>query len=122
MYILNKYLIINLSRISSAQENNAQPNDQVLTLMYKSYKSPSDLDSQISLPRSYTLPREFKFYRKARPRKTVRNDNFVASTNSSDGDVDSGDDESDTSQPNLSPRPLRLPGRNVLTTRHETKL
>ncbi|KAF0768941.1 XK-related protein [Aphis craccivora] len=106
----------------SAQDNNAQPNDQVFTLMYKSYKSPSDLDSQISLPRSYTLPREFKFYRKVRPRKTIRSDHFVASTNSSDGDVDSGDDESDTSQPNLSPRPLRLPDRNALTTRHETKL
>jgi len=90
--------------------------------MYKSYKSPSDLDSQISLPRSYTLPREFKFYRKVRPRKTIRTDHFVASTNSSDGDVDSGDDESDTSQPQLSPRPLRLPDRNALTTRHETKL
>lgn len=90
--------------------------------MYKSYKSPSDLDSQISLPRSYTLPREFKFYRKVRPRKTVRSDHFVTSTNSSDGDVDSGDDESDTSQPKLSPRPLRLPDRNGLTTRHETKL
>lgn len=90
--------------------------------MYKSYKLPSDLDSQISLPRSYTLPREFKFYRKVRPRKTIRPDHIVASTNSSDGDVDSGDDESDTSQPKLSPRPLRLPDRNALTIRHETKL
>lgn len=105
----------------SAQDN-AQPNDQVLTLMYKSYKPPSDLESQMSLPRSYTLPREFKFYRKIRPKKTMRSDHFVASTNSSDGDVDSGDDESDTSQPKLSPRPLRLPDRNALNARHETKL
>lgn len=106
---------------SAVQDNNAQSTDQVLTLMYK-YKSPSDLESQISLPRSYTLPREFKFYRKTRPRKTIRSDHFVASTNSSDGDVDSADDESDTSQPQLSPRPLRLPDRNALTSRHETKL
>ncbi|XP_050421236.1 uncharacterized protein LOC126833760 isoform X2 [Adelges cooleyi] len=108
-----------------ARENSSPPTarDQMLTLVYKSYKSPSDLDSQISLPRSYTLPREFKFYRKVKPRKTVRSDHFVvASTNSSDGDVDSGDEESDCSQPQLSPRPLRLPERNALGARHETKL
>ncbi|GLV39629.1 hypothetical protein CBL_08304 [Carabus blaptoides fortunei] len=72
--------------------------------MYKSYRIPSDIDSQISLPRSYTLPREFKYYRRGRPRKQIKNDHFVASTNSSDGDVDSADDnESNTSSPHLSP-------------------
>lgn len=67
-------------------------------VMYKSYRIPSDLDSQISLPRSYTLPREFKYYRKPRVRKTIRTDHFVTSTNSSDGDVDSGDDDFDSNQ------------------------
>ncbi|CRK86191.1 CLUMA_CG000015, isoform A [Clunio marinus] len=50
----------------------------------------SDIDSQMSLPRSYTLPREFKFNRDGK--KVTRNENFVISTNSSDGDVDSCDD------------------------------
>lgn len=90
--------------------------------MYKANKLPPDLESQISLPRSYTMPREFRFYRKSKPRKTMRSDHFIASTNSSDGDVDSGDEESDTSQPKLSPRPLRLPNRNAINARHETKL
>lgn len=53
--------------------------------IYKSYRIPSDIDSQISLPRSYTLPREFKYYRRCRARKQIKNDHFVASTNSSDG-------------------------------------
>lgn len=53
--------------------------------IYKSYRIPSDIDSQISLPRSYTLPREFKYYRRGRNRKQIRNEHFVASTNSSDG-------------------------------------
>ena len=39
---------------------------------------PSDIDSQMS--RSYTLPREFKYNRRAKGRKM---DNFVASNNSS---------------------------------------
>lgn len=52
---------------------------------YKVYRAPSDIDSQISLPRSYTLPREFKYYRRNRVRKNTRNDHFIASTNSSDG-------------------------------------
>lgn len=43
-------------------------------------KVPSDIDSQMSLPRSYTLPREFKYYRRNKSRKM---DNFVASNNSS---------------------------------------
>lgn len=37
----------------------------------------------MSLPRSYTLPREFKFNREGR--KIIKNEHFVASTNSSDG-------------------------------------
>ncbi|KAL4716499.1 hypothetical protein ACJJTC_015927 [Scirpophaga incertulas] len=52
---------------------------------------PSDIDSQISLPRSYTLPREFRYWRR-RPRLR---DAHVPSNNSSDGDVDSADNDSD---------------------------
>lgn len=73
----------------------------------------SDIESQVSLPRSYTLPREFKYYRRGRTRKPVRT---IASTNSSDGDVDSADDESDCKTPPALVRPLRRPFR------HETKL
>lgn len=76
-------------------------------------QAPSDLESQVSLPRSYTLPREFKYYRRGRIRKPVRT---IASTNSSDGDVDSADDDSDCNTPPLVVRPLRRPFR------HETKL
>ncbi|XP_034825912.1 uncharacterized protein [Maniola hyperantus] len=54
-------------------------------------RPPSDIDSQISLPRSYTLPREFRYWRR-RPRLR---DAHVPSNNSSDGDVDSGDNDSD---------------------------
>uniref|UniRef100_A0A2M4A6Z2 XK-related protein n=1 Tax=Anopheles triannulatus TaxID=58253 RepID=A0A2M4A6Z2_9DIPT len=66
------------------------------------HRIPSDIDSQVSLPRSYTLPREFKYYRRNKGRK-VKNEHFIASTNSSDGDVDSGDDnESERLSSNLS--------------------
>lgn len=41
----------------------------------------------MSLPRSYTLPREFKFNREGR--KIIKNEHFVASTNSSDGEFNS---------------------------------
>lgn len=51
--------------------------------IYKSYRIPSDIDSQMSLPRSYTLPREFKYKKKFR--KPVKTENFLPSTNSSDG-------------------------------------
>ncbi|KAG5877722.1 hypothetical protein JTB14_037172 [Gonioctena quinquepunctata] len=75
---------------------------------------PSDLESQVSLPRSYTLPREFKYYRRQRAGRPIQT---VASTNSSDGDVDSADDESDCNPPPLAiVRQLRRPFR------HETKL
>lgn len=51
---------------------------------------PSDIDSQMS--RSYTLPREFKYNRRKKGGHR-KMDNFVAGNNSSsDGDVDSGDD------------------------------
>ncbi|XP_042868182.1 uncharacterized protein LOC122250694 [Penaeus japonicus] len=70
-------------------DKNSDNRDKVI---YKSYRIPSDLDSQISLPRSYTLPREFKYYRRPKSRKAVRSDHFMASTNSSDGDVDSCDE------------------------------
>lgn len=56
---------------------------------------------QVSLPRSYTLPREFKYYRRNKGRK-VKNEHFIASTNSSDGDVDSGDDNESERLSNLS--------------------
>lgn len=39
----------------------------------------------MSLPRSYTLPREFKFNRQGR--KIIKNEHFIASTNSSDGKI-----------------------------------
>lgn len=38
------------------------------------------------------MPREFKYYRRNKGRKFIKNERFVLSTNSSDGDVDSGDD------------------------------
>ncbi|XP_022197939.1 uncharacterized protein LOC111055080 [Nilaparvata lugens] len=97
---------------------------QMLYLMYKSYRVPSDLDSQVSLPRSYTLPREFKYYRRTRPRprKAIRSEHFIASTNSSDGDVDSADDnESESSHTASQPRPLRMV-QSVYGVKHETKL
>ncbi|XP_065167272.1 XK-related protein 7-like [Atheta coriaria] len=74
----------------------------------------SDIESQLSLPRSYTLPREFKYYRRGKTRRPVRQ---VASTNSSDGDVDSAEDEEDFNVPPVLVRPLRRP-----QYRHETKL
>lgn len=49
--------------------------------MYKSYRMHSDIDSQMSLPRSYTLPSQFK----RKPRKVVKTEHFLPSTNSSDG-------------------------------------
>ncbi|XP_018561757.1 XK-related protein 7-like [Anoplophora glabripennis] len=74
----------------------------------------SDIESQVSLPRSYTLPREFKYYRRQRAGRPTQ---AVASTNSSDGDVDSADDESDCNPPPPAiVRQLRRPFR------HETKL
>jgi hypothetical protein len=39
----------------------------------------------MSLPRSYTLPREFKFNRGGR--KIIKNEHFIPSTNSSDGEI-----------------------------------
>ncbi|RZF33331.1 hypothetical protein LSTR_LSTR007676 [Laodelphax striatellus] len=95
---------------------------QMLYLMYKSYRVASDLDSQVSLPRSYTLPREFKYYRRTRPRKAIRSEHFIASTNSSDGDVDSADDnESESSHTASQPKPLRMVP-SVYGVKHETKL
>ncbi|XP_023017946.2 XK-related protein 7 [Leptinotarsa decemlineata] len=76
----------------------------------------SGRESQVSLPRSYTLPREFKYYRRQRTGRAIQT---VASTNSSDGDVDSAGDESDCNPPPPPPaftRQLRRPFR------HETKL
>ncbi|KAG6457823.1 hypothetical protein O3G_MSEX010513 [Manduca sexta] len=61
-------------------------------------RPPSDIDSQISLPRSYTLPREFRYWRR-RPRLR---DAHVPSNNSSDGDVDSGDDNDSDRRSNCS--------------------
>ncbi|XP_049835514.1 uncharacterized protein LOC126279092 isoform X2 [Schistocerca gregaria] len=99
---------------------------QQAMLMYKSYRIPSDMDSQISLPRSYTLPREFKYYRRPKSRKAVRSEHFVASTNSSDGDVDSGDEtpHHNHEPPQHHSRPVRMrPYRGyVRRDLHETKL
>lgn len=41
----------------------------------------------MSLPRSYTLPREFKYYKKGKVRKTIKKEQFVNSNNSSDGNI-----------------------------------
>ena len=73
------------NRKSEKSEKSDKSNDSRDKVFYKSYRIPSDLDSQISLPRSYTLPREFKYYRRPKSRKTVRTDHFLTSTNSSDG-------------------------------------
>ncbi|KAL1455224.1 hypothetical protein WDU94_009334 [Cyamophila willieti] len=92
--------------------------------MYKSYRMASDLDSQVSLPRSYTLPRQFKYYRKPKHRKPIRTEHFIASTNSSDGDVDSADEnESDGSSHTASQlgANIRLT-QPMFRTKHETKL
>ncbi|KAJ8669872.1 hypothetical protein QAD02_001131 [Eretmocerus hayati] len=60
----------------------------------------SDLEgSQLSLPRSYTLPREFKYPNKLHDRRDGRvtcSRLYQPSTNSSDGDVDSADNEEET--------------------------
>ncbi|CAK9817174.1 XK-related protein 6 [Anthophora quadrimaculata] len=67
----------------------------------------SDMEgSQVSLPRSYTLPREFKYHHPnntARERerrignsKVTASRFYLPSTNSSDGDVDSADNEEET--------------------------
>lgn len=39
-----------------------------------------DLESQVSLPRSYTLPREFKYYRRGRTRRPVQTVSAVNGT------------------------------------------
>ena len=56
----------------------------------------SDVESQVSLPRSYTLPREFRYYKNSKLgtmkfRNGFKNEHFqeLPSNNSSDGDVDS---------------------------------
>ncbi|XP_034946523.1 uncharacterized protein [Chelonus insularis] len=65
----------------------------------------SDMEgSQVSLPRSYTLPREFKYNnvnnfvreRRVNMGKTQSSRFYLPSTNSSDGDVDSADNEDET--------------------------
>jgi hypothetical protein len=98
---------------------------------------PSDIDSQVSLPRSYTLPREFQYYRgngsvntanaaingigsvggvcKPRTRKPLPNEHFhanVESNSSNDGDVDSDINQDDY---DISPVPkiIRGPVNNV---------
>ncbi|KAK2579415.1 hypothetical protein KPH14_003273 [Odynerus spinipes] len=67
----------------------------------------SDMEgSQVSLPRSYTLPREFKYYHSTNmlrdkercggPSKAQPSRFYLPSTYSSDGDVDSADNEEET--------------------------
>ncbi|CAL8070484.1 unnamed protein product [Orchesella dallaii] len=85
--------------------------------IYKSYRIPSDIDSQMSLPRSYTLPREFKYKRKFR--KPVKTENFLPSTNSSDGDVDSGGEDPDLYS-QVRPYPLPLPSMHHIHTSSPT--
>uniref|UniRef100_A0AAG5DIJ7 XK-related protein n=1 Tax=Anopheles atroparvus TaxID=41427 RepID=A0AAG5DIJ7_ANOAO len=90
------------------------------------HRIPSDIDSQVSLPRSYTLPREFKYYRRNKGRK-VKNEHFIASTNSSDGDVDSGDDNESERLSNLSSSSQRrlknsTPCTNLSSGQHSSVL
>ncbi|XP_065091796.1 uncharacterized protein LOC135712711 isoform X1 [Ochlerotatus camptorhynchus] len=87
----------NQSVVSSGDENLDAVDD-----VHNGHRIPSDIDSQVSLPRSYTLPREFKYYRRNKGRKTIKNEHFIASTNSSDGDVDSGDDNESEQHSNIS--------------------
>ncbi|XP_001656010.2 uncharacterized protein LOC5576232 [Aedes aegypti] len=87
----------NHSVVSSGDENLDNVDDG-----HNGHRIPSDIDSQVSLPRSYTLPREFKYYRRNKGRKTIKNEHFIASTNSSDGDVDSGDDNESEHHSNIS--------------------
>lgn len=120
----------NASGISrNKHQSNKKEHRDRCSAMYKSYRIPSDLDSQISLPRSYTLPREFRYYRRPKIRKSVRTDQFFVFNNSSDGDVDSGDDNDTDVLPASRPvthirtrqHPLHL--RNVgVRQHHETKL
>lgn len=42
------------------------------------------------------MPREFKYHRRNKSRKFIKNERFINSTNSSDGDVDSGDDNNES--------------------------
>lgn len=71
--------------VSSGDENLDDYDDSVLGIGQNGYRIPSDIDSQVSLPRSYTLPREFKYYRRNKGRKLIKNEHFINSTNSSDG-------------------------------------
>ncbi|XP_057334483.1 uncharacterized protein LOC130673481 [Microplitis mediator] len=78
------------------EDSTKEPNDDEL----------SDLEgSQVSLPRSYTLPREFKYNNSTNNPTRERRINiskvqssrfYLPSTNSSDGDVDSADNEDET--------------------------
>lgn len=82
--------------------------------------SNSDIESQLSLPRSYTLPREFKYHRRGGGHPSRRPLTAVASNNSSDGDVDSAGDESDSCYNSPAPPVVVCPIRRPF--RHETKL
>ncbi|OXU24026.1 hypothetical protein TSAR_010025 [Trichomalopsis sarcophagae] len=71
----------------------------------------SDIEgSQVSLPRSYTLPREFKYHNKNNERREggarfTGSRFYLPSTNSSDGDVDSADNEEETDSEFVPPNP-----------------
>uniref|UniRef100_A0A1L8D708 XK-related protein n=2 Tax=Nyssomyia neivai TaxID=330878 RepID=A0A1L8D708_9DIPT len=83
---------------------------------------PSDIDSQVSLPRSYTLPREFKYYRRNRSKKLKQEDIFVTSNNSSDGDVDSIEDTESEQNYNIPPNMCRNLNCNNLLHANDTAL
>lgn len=90
----------------------------------------SDLESQVSLPRSYTLPREFKYYRRRHRNgmvKQQRNTVQLVVNNYSDGDdgdVDSVEDDDDDDETdscsNVKPALVRQLRRAFV--RHETQL
>ncbi|XP_055711527.1 uncharacterized protein LOC129806772 isoform X2 [Phlebotomus papatasi] len=83
---------------------------------------PSDIDSQVSLPRSYTLPREFKYYRRNRSKKLKQEDIFVTSNNSSDGDVDSIEDTESEQNYNIPPNMCRNLNCNNLLHTNDTAM
>lgn len=121
---------ISRSKVCTRNRNKKEGSQDQHGAMYKSYRIPSDLDSQISLPRSYTLPREFRYYRRPKTRKAIRTEHFITSNNSSDGDVDSADENDEdivfsssrvTAHIRFHPYPQTF-RNSALGQLHETKL
>ncbi|KAG5678607.1 hypothetical protein PVAND_008268 [Polypedilum vanderplanki] len=110
----NAYMNESIYRSGNNFPNNGIGYERASIHMEDDDESPnvaSDIDSQMSLPRSYTLPREFKFNRQGR--KIIKNENFITSTNSSDGDVDSCDDNEDDDDSRKMPSSQRTRNRRT---------